>query len=439
MTGFYRFFKLWCPLLFCLWLTVPSYSQCSFTNLDPAYCTDAAPVSLTGSTLYYGPGVSGTTFTPATAGVGTHTLYATSGNATAYAISTSGTFNRIVDAGTVVNPGDDGQVTGISLPFTFNFFGTDYTQLDIGRNAIVGFGPSTVDVTDNQSLPAGTTPDNLIAAAWDDLTLGGTIQYFTTGAAPFRKFVIDYDAVPRQGGVYTITTQIQLNESTNIIEIHTTSASFATNGNLGTQGIENSTGSSAYTAPGRNNQSWDATNDYLAFIPTCLDIQTVTVNPLPNISLGISPATASVCPSGSVAVTITGDQSNVNYQLQNTTGSVPLSGFWPGNGVGDLLISSDPITTPLTIKTYAINSTTGCDADLTTTVPVTINSVPTAFANDTEICSGGTTSIAITNPNSVPGTTFTWTVQSSTNVTGVLREQCEMDLGQDRQLLRAYL
>ncbi len=593
MTGFYRFFKLWCILFFCLGLTVSSYAQCSFTNLDPEYCFDAASFTLTGSTNYYGPGVSGTTFDPATAGVGTHTLYATSGVASAYNVSTSGTFNRIIPSGgTVIDPADDGEVTGITIPFTFNFFGVDYPTVRIGRNAIVGFGSSSVDVTDNQSMPSGAAPDNFIAAAWDDLDLGGTIEYFTTGVAPFRKFIIDYDAVPREGGLYNISTQIQLHESTNIIEIHTTSAPFGINGDLATQGIENSDGSVAYVVPGRNDESWDATNDYVAFIPTCLDIQTVTVNPLPNSSLGIAPATASVCPSGSVAITITGDESNVDYQLQNNTGSTPLSGFWTGNGVGNLLINSDPISTPLTLKVYARNNVTGCDTDLTTIVPVTINSAPsittqpvasqtvcegtsnvtfsvaatgtglnyqwkkngvniggatsssyviatattadaatytvevsgtcspgvtsngsvliiqeqpeittqpaptqtvcenqpvtlnvnagattnptyqwykgvtliggatsssytipnvalgdagsytvvvsgtcgpsqtsnasvlnvnpnpTAFANDAEICSGGTTSIAITNPNGVPGTTFSWTVQSSNNVTG---------------------
>lgn len=52
----------------------------TFTNcFDPVVTTNAQPIKLKGgiplSGTYSGPGVSGTTFTPATAGVGTHTIY----------------------------------------------------------------------------------------------------------------------------------------------------------------------------------------------------------------------------------------------------------------------------------------------------------------------------------------------------------------------------
>src|SRR5687768_12252050 len=202
------------------------HAQCSFTNLSASYCDGDPSFALTGSTNYYGPGISGTSFDPSAAGVGTHTVYATSGVASTYTVDISGSFNRIIAAGTVVNPADDGEVTGVPIPFTFNFFGNDYNQIRIGRNAVVGFS-SSVAAVNNQGFPNAAIPNDVIAAAWDDLEVGGTIQYFTTGVSPFRKFIIDYDAVPRDIGLYPITTQIQLHESTNIIEIHTTTTAFA--------------------------------------------------------------------------------------------------------------------------------------------------------------------------------------------------------------------
>src|SRR5688572_23246282 len=136
------------------------YAQCSFTNLNPTYCTNDASFALTGSTNYFGPGVSGTTFNPGVAGVGVHTLFATSGSASSYTVNASGTFNRLIVAGTVVNPPDDGQVAGIAIPFTFNFFGTDYTLLNIGRNGVIGFGPSSVTGITNQAFPNVAVPNN---------------------------------------------------------------------------------------------------------------------------------------------------------------------------------------------------------------------------------------------------------------------------------------
>src|SRR5690606_2858069 len=69
--------------------------------------------------------------------------------------------------------------------------------------------------------------------------------------------------------------------------------------------------------------------------------------------------------------------------------------------------------------TYTITpSAGGCDGT-PITVTVTVNPLPDATATDETICSGETTSIAITTPNGVAGTTYTWTVQSNTGgVTG---------------------
>src|SRR5690606_38389378 len=45
---------------------------------------------------------------------------------------------------------------------------------------------------------------------------------------------------------------------------------------------------------------------------------------------------------------------------------------------------------------------------------------PDAAAADQTICAGQSTSVALSNPNNVLGTTFSWVVQSSTNVSGAV-------------------
>jgi hypothetical protein len=71
---------------------------------------------------------------------------------------------------------------------------------------------------------------------------------------------------------------------------------------------------------------------------------------------------------------------------------------------------------PLTVV-YNITPVNGLCAGNATNVTLTINPAPTAFATDQTICSGLVTGIAISNPNSISGTTYTWTA-APTNVTG---------------------
>ncbi|MBL7854040.1 MAG: hypothetical protein JNL17_06570, partial [Cyclobacteriaceae bacterium] len=352
-------------------------AQCSFTNLNAQYCVDQPAFTLTGGTNYYGPGVSGSTFDPAAAGVGTHTLITTDGNAAGYSVNTSGVYAPVAGSGTALALGDDTEVTGIPIGFTFNFFGLNFTQVRVGDNGIIGFSAvQAVTSPTNQTLPDPTNPDNIIAASWDDMIPDGssTIEYFTTGSAPFRKFIVNYTNLKFFSNANRITVQVQLHETTNIIELHSTS--ITAGGDEKTQGIENGNGSIAHFVAGRNFNNFTAANDFVQFRPQCLDIRTVTINPLPNAALAVAPASTSICPSQTVNVTITGDQAGVEYQLQNSIGSIPLSGFFPGDGVGNLVITSNSIAATTTVKVYARNIATGCDVDLAATSLVTVVAPP---------------------------------------------------------------
>jgi hypothetical protein len=161
---------------------------------------------------------------------------------------------------------DDGTwVVPLPVGFAFNYYGVAQTTLDVSTNGFIGFGGlgGTNGCCSGQFMPNVSIPNNVVAMAWEDWNqTAGTMDVFTNGVAPFRKFVIRAQSVPRFGGTSGPTTaMIVLNETLNTIEIHTTSIVCAAT-DLTTQGIENSTGSLSTIVAGRNQLGgWTATNE----------------------------------------------------------------------------------------------------------------------------------------------------------------------------------
>jgi hypothetical protein len=391
-----------------------SVAQCSFTNLNAGYCTNepAFALSAGSATTFVGNGVSAGIFDPSVAGAGTHIIVAHD-KATTYGVVTSGTFNRVAAPGSATTlslaKDTDSGILGVANGFfNFDFFGTTYNQLRIGSNGLIGLGAAAVTEVNNQALPDATLPNNIIAAIWDDMTGTGTISYWTIGSAPFRTFIVDFNLV-RTGGLYASIAQVKLFETTNVIEIHTQTALFGTNGNFATQGIENSTGTTAYTIAGRNNESWDATNDFKSFVPLCYDQRTVTVYGVPNTGLTVVPAATTTCAGGTVNITIQAAQVGMLYQLQNDFTATPLSGFYAGTG-GNLTITSNAISVDTPIRVYARNSSnSSCDEILVNTVSVTIDPSPaitTEPVASQNVCEGSPATFSVVATGG--GLTYQW-------------------------------
>ena len=135
----------------------------------------------------------------------------------------------------------------------------------------------------------------------------------------------------------------------------------------------------------------------------------VTVYGTPNLALNVTPASTTVCNNSSVDVTIENAESGFLYQLQDNGTSAPLSGFYAGTGA-DLVIPSNPLSLPVTIKIYARNtSSTACDGELTNQSTITaINTAPAITANpvDVTICEGTGTSFSVTATGT--GITYQW-------------------------------
>ncbi len=176
----------------------------------------------------------------------------------------------------------DDQIAGpFPLGFQFCFFNTYYTQFYIGTNGWVGFSYSSAWTTyTSQAIPstASAVPKNCIMAPWQDWHPGVNssngppyVFYKTVGTAPNRKLVVYWKSCPMFSCTTTYATfQIVLNEQSSIVENHLTNKPNCTSwaGGTATQGVHNSTGTVAFTAPGRNSTQWVVTNESTRFVPS---------------------------------------------------------------------------------------------------------------------------------------------------------------------------
>lgn len=126
------------------------------------------------------------------------------------------TWIDISGTGTNVTLADDSVSAAIAIGFTFNFGGTNYTQLRIGSNGWIFFGATSTAYTNTTVASSPVT--NVLMPYWDDLnpaSVAGRIRYQMLGSAPNRQFVVSYLAVPTYGvsGGATNTFQLVLNEN----------------------------------------------------------------------------------------------------------------------------------------------------------------------------------------------------------------------------------
>ncbi len=170
--------------------------------------------------IYYSFSASSGTYTPVTGG-------------TAIAA-----FTQLSTGAGVSSPAtDDGFRNNISIGFTFNYLGTNYTRLNVCTNGFVAFGSpfaSTASTTapvylSSHNLDGSGSVDSayrpIIAPFWGDLDIqtaaaGGGVVYRTTGATPNRVFTLQWTNVLWDYGATTsaLSFQLKLYETSNKIE-----------------------------------------------------------------------------------------------------------------------------------------------------------------------------------------------------------------------------
>jgi hypothetical protein len=174
------------------------------------------------------------------------------------------TYSYESTSGTGISVGDDQTVSNLPIGFTFNYWGTNYTTVNISSNGWISFlhqAGSIVGYGANQTVEAG-----IHGVALDLYPSGGYfIRYQTIGTVPNRKFVVSYrmDYYGCRGNWTEF--QIALYETTNKIQINV-----ATHPTCGTalQGLSNQANNAWATTPGRNGIDWTGTtNSSYEFTP----------------------------------------------------------------------------------------------------------------------------------------------------------------------------
>lgn len=242
-----------------------------------------------------------------------------------YEVDQTGTFAPvdISASATNVSLGDDSVSGALPIGFDFNFYGNDFSNFFISSNGFITFSSGSGNgCCSGQNIPNTSTPNNLIAFAWEDLDPGNggqpainVVRFSTEGSAPNRVLIMEFfnvDHFPSGGGV---TSQVHLYEGSNVIEIHTTSQPAGGNH---TQGVENENGSEAVATPGRNSQAWTATNDFVSFTP--LIAVPDNDGPATDIVLDITDFTCSEAGDNTVTVTAT----DINGNTSSCTSTVTV-------------------------------------------------------------------------------------------------------------------
>jgi gliding motility-associated-like protein len=159
---------------------------------------------------------------------------------------------EIIYPATVVYEGyyDDRSWGPLNIEFIFTFYGNIYNRFYVTSNGLVIFGSGSNDYTEDP-IPFPSTPNNFIAAFWDDIVINpsGKILYTTIGASPNRKCIIQWTNM----GFYSSTVlmgtfSVILYEGSNNIQIQYRSiidnTSARSHGSSASIGIENSNGTS---------------------------------------------------------------------------------------------------------------------------------------------------------------------------------------------------
>jgi len=159
---------------------------------------------------------------------------------------------EIIYPGTIVYEGyyDDRSWGPLNIGFNFTFYGNTYNRFYVTSNGLIIFGSGSNDYTEDP-IPFASSPNNFIAAFWDDIVINssGKILYTTIGASPNKKCIIQWTNMGfYSSSVLLGTFSVILYEGSNNIQIQYRSiidnTSARSHGSSASIGIENSNGTS---------------------------------------------------------------------------------------------------------------------------------------------------------------------------------------------------
>lgn len=184
---------------------------------------------------------------------------------------------------------DDSWQSSVSLPFTFTFFGQDYTHVYPGTNGLISMSSQSGYCQYAYPAPPTTPPytsipyiyKNCIYGVFEDIDCryfinNGAVRTGVLGTTPCRAFVFNYQNVGlyghnSSGNDWYNTYQMVIYEGTNIIDVFVQHrkccATTNSSNHEGIIGLQNNTSSQILIAPGRGMSGWEADNEGWRFTP----------------------------------------------------------------------------------------------------------------------------------------------------------------------------
>ncbi len=210
--------------------------------------TDYTAAGQPGTITYVNNVVSNYTYDPNTLRLKTIQTTGPGGGGSGYTVAPV-SYNWVT-ANTPTGVTGDDQYAGVSLPFNFNFYGTNYSTAYVSSNGFLSFGSGSGDYTPDP-IPSTNLPNTLAAGLWRDLyppaggcTNNACITYGSTSG----QFAVSYNNVRNYANASRQTFQILLNSDGSIVYQY----AGVTNDVSTRVGIENQTGTqgTAYGSPG---------------------------------------------------------------------------------------------------------------------------------------------------------------------------------------------
>jgi hypothetical protein len=275
------------------------------------------------------------------------------GKAQNYTFSSSSTTFTELAGSVAVNDIEADDEVSASLPigFTFNYFGTNFTELNASSNGFLYLGtfPGAYSFND------WTVNINAIAPLWDDLSgeTTGTASYSTTGAAGSRIFTFEWRnwKWSYAASSASISFQVKLYETTNKIEFIYRREGGALSSPAASIGLLGSTSGEFYSLSNSTSSPSIDPNGFGAIDtkPASGQVYTFTVN----AAIIGAPATAASAITassiGSLTSTISWVNGNGSYRavfIQQTSSAVfftPVNGtrYSASSVYGDSYVGSD--------------------------------------------------------------------------------------------------
>ena len=101
-------------------------------------------------------------------------------------------------SGSSLNFSDNGygefsnSITEVNLPFSFSFYGEDYTSITVCSNGFITFGGSELESFRNYPVPGAGGPSPMVAVFWDDLKTSSNGNVFIYADPDNEYFIVEW-------------------------------------------------------------------------------------------------------------------------------------------------------------------------------------------------------------------------------------------------------